>query len=135
MWKSAGRVPSLRVFTVVFALQLRKKRGKLSVRARKTSVRLRKTSVIVQYTYYQKTQITKPTQTHTLQTPSPPTHTHTPHTYTHTHIAKQYKTTTVQIKTNTVQDIPKLNSHNINKCPQYKLTLMYIAPLSTRTSP
>ena len=40
--------------------------------------------------------ITKPTQTHTLQTP--PTHTHT---HTHT-ITKQYKTTTVQIKTNTV---------------------------------
>ena len=33
-------------------------------------------------------------------------HTHT-HTHTHTHITKQYKTTTVQIKTNTTQDIPK----------------------------
>ena len=38
--------------------------------------------------------ITKPTQTHTLQN-------------TPTHITKQYKTTTVQIKTNTMQDIPK----------------------------
>jgi len=46
--------------------------------------------------------ITKPAQTHTLQTP----HIHT-HTHTHTHITKQYKATTVQIKTNTVQDIPK----------------------------
>ena len=38
--------------------------------------------------------ITKPTHTHTLQNP-------------HIHITKQYKTTTVEIKTNTVQDIPK----------------------------
>jgi len=38
--------------------------------------------------------ITKPTQTHYK-------------TYTHTHITKPYKTTTVQIKTNTVQDIHK----------------------------
>jgi len=29
------------------------------------------------------------------------------HTYTHPHITKQVKTTTVQVKTNTVQDIPK----------------------------
>jgi hypothetical protein len=36
--------------------------------------------------------------THTLQ--NPPTH-------TATHITKQFKTTTAQIKTNTVQDIPK----------------------------
>jgi hypothetical protein len=42
------------------------------------------------YTHYQ--------DTHTLQ--NPPIH-------THTHLAKQFKTTTVQIKTNTVQDIPK----------------------------
>jgi hypothetical protein len=53
----------------------------------------------------------------------------------HIHITKQYKTTTVQIKTNTEQNIPKWNSHNIVKYPQYKITLMYIAPLSTRTSP
>ena len=37
---------------------------------------------------------------HTLQ------NTHT-HTHTQTHITKQYKATTVQIKTNTLQDIPK----------------------------
>ena len=48
-----------------------------------------------------------------------PTHYKTKHTYTHTHthykthtyalphIIKQYKATTVQIKTNTIQDIPK----------------------------
>jgi hypothetical protein len=34
-------------FTLAFALQLRKKHGKTSVRVRKTSVRLRKTSVRV----------------------------------------------------------------------------------------
>jgi hypothetical protein len=49
------------------------------------------------------------------------------HTHTHTHITKQYKTTTVQIKTNTVPDTPKLNSHNVKKCPQYKVTLMHNA--------
>jgi hypothetical protein len=37
-------------------------------------------------------------------TKPPPPHTHT---QTHTHITKQRKTTTVQIKTNTVQGIPK----------------------------
>ena len=37
-----------------------------------------------------------------------PTHPHvTKPTHTHTHITKQYKTTTIQFKTNTVQDIPK----------------------------
>ena len=47
---------------------------------------------------------------------------------THTHITKQ-------VKTNTVQDIPKLNSHNITKYPQYEVTLMYMELLSSRTSP
>jgi len=38
-----------------------------------------------------------------------------------------YKThTNTQIKTNTVQVIPKWSSHNIIKYPQYKVTLMYI---------
>jgi hypothetical protein len=49
--------------------------------------------------------ITKPTQTHKLQNPH--THTTHTHTHTHTHITKQYKTTTVQIKTDTIQDLPK----------------------------
>jgi hypothetical protein len=31
MWKSSGRAPSLRVFTLAFALQLRKKHGKTNV--------------------------------------------------------------------------------------------------------
>jgi hypothetical protein len=53
------------------------------------------------------------------------------HTHTNTHITKQYKTTTVQIKINTVQDIPKWNSHNIIECLQYKVTPLHIAPLPT----
>jgi len=68
--------------------------------------------------------------TYALQKP----HTHT-HTHTHTHITKQDKTTTVQIKTNTVHDIPKLSSHNIIKYPQRKFTLTYMALLSSRTTP
>ena len=54
------------------------------------------------------------TSTHITKTP---THYKT-HTYTHQHITKQVKTTTVQ-------DTPKWNSHNIIKYPQYKVTLMY----------
>ena len=74
--------PVLASFTLAFALQLRKKHGKTSVRVKKTSVRLRKTSVKVQYTYYQKhPPITKPSQTHTLQNPLIHTHAHT-HTHT-----------------------------------------------------
>jgi hypothetical protein len=110
--EECGPCPVFASFTLAFALQLRKKHGKTSDKVRKPSVR-------VQYTYYQ--------NTHTLQN----LHKHT-HTHTHIHITKQYKTTTVQIKTNTLQDIPKWNSHNIIKCPQYKVTLMYIAPLPTR---
>ena len=84
-----GPCPVFASFTLAFALQLRKKHGKTSVRVRKTTVSLRKTSVTVQYTYYQKhPHITKPSQTHTLQNP-----------HIHTHTTKQYKTTTVQIKT------------------------------------
>jgi hypothetical protein len=54
-----GQCPVFASFTLAFALQLRKKHGKTSVRVRKISVRLRKISVKVQYTY------TK--NTHTLQ--------------------------------------------------------------------
>jgi hypothetical protein len=108
-----GLCPAFASFTLAFSLQLRKKHRKTSVRVRKTSVRVRKTSVIVQYTYYQKT------------------HTHTPHTHT---LQNNIKPTQYKLK-QTVQDIPKWNSHSIIKYPQYKVTLMYIAPLSTRTSP
>ena len=82
--EECGPCPVFVSFTLAFALQLREEHGKTSVRVRKTSVRLRKTS---EYSIH----ITK---IHT-------------HTHTHTHITKQYKTTTVQIKANTTQDIPK----------------------------
>jgi hypothetical protein len=92
--KEFGPCPVFASFTLAFALQLRKKNGKTSVRVRRTSVRLRETSVTVQYTYYQKhPHVTKPSQTHTLQNPLIHTHTHAYNT------TKQYKTTTVQIKT------------------------------------
>jgi hypothetical protein len=45
-----GPCPVFASFTLAFALQLRKKHGKTSVRIRKTSVRLRKTSVRVRKT-------------------------------------------------------------------------------------
>jgi len=98
--EECGPCPVFASFTLAFSLQLTKRHGKTSVGVRKTSVRLRKTSVRVHYTYYQ--------NTHTLQNPHKHTHykTHT-YTHTHTHVTKQYKTTTVQIKTNTVQDIPE----------------------------
>jgi hypothetical protein len=68
MWKSAGRAPSLRVFTLAFVLQLRKKHGKTAIRVRETSVRLIKTSVRVQYTYYQDTHTLKNRHKHTIVT-------------------------------------------------------------------
>jgi hypothetical protein len=64
-------------FALAFALQLREKHGKTTVRVRETSVRLLKTSVRVQYTYYQ--------DTHALQN----RHKHTHYkTDTNTHITK-----------------------------------------------
>ena len=81
--------------------------------------------------------ITKPTHTHT-HTITKHTHSFThykpPPTHTHTHTHTHYKTiqnTTVQIKTNPTQDIPNCYRHNIITYPQYKVTLMYTAPLST----
>jgi len=66
--EECGPCPVFGSFTLAFALQLRKKHGKPSVRVRETSVTLRKTSITVQYTYYQKhPHITKPTQTHKLK--------------------------------------------------------------------
>ena len=56
------------------------------------------------------------------------------HTYTHPHITKQVKTTTVQVKANTVQDISKWSSHTIINYTQYKVTLMHMVLLSPRTS-
>jgi hypothetical protein len=83
--------PVFASFTLAFALQLRKKHGKISVRVRKSSVRLRRTSVRVQYIF---------TKTHTHFKTLTNTHiTKSTHTHAYTHITKQYKTTTVQIKT------------------------------------
>ena len=83
--EKCGPCPVLASFTLAFALQLRKKHGKTSVRVRKTS----------EYSKY----ITKiPTNTHTHKHTHYKTHTY-PHTHTHPHITKQYKTTTVQIQT------------------------------------
>jgi hypothetical protein len=62
--KECGPCPIFASFTLAFALQLRKKHGKTSVRVRQTSVRLIKTSASVQYTYYQNTH----TNTHTKHT-------------------------------------------------------------------
>jgi len=115
--EECGPCPVFASFTLAFALRLRKKYGKTSVRVRKTSVRVRKTSVrliktsvSVQYTYYQNTHTLQNPQKHTHYKTHTHTHTHT-HTYiyiyTYTHITKQYKTTTIQIKINTEQDIPK----------------------------
>jgi len=46
--EECGPCPVIASFTLAFALQLRKKHGKPSVKVRKTSVRLRKTSVRVE---------------------------------------------------------------------------------------
>jgi len=76
--EGCGPCPVFASFTLAFALQLRKKHGK-------TSVRLRKTSVRVQYTYCQ--------NTHTLQNP----HKHTHYkTHTHTHYKTHIHTHTLQ---------------------------------------
>jgi hypothetical protein len=74
--------PVFASFTLAFVLQLREKHGKTSVRVAEEIQRM-----------------------HIIKTP---THYKTqPYTHIHTHISRQSKTTTVQIKTNTVQDIPK----------------------------
>jgi hypothetical protein len=93
-----GPCPVFASFTQTFALQLRKKHGKTSVRVRKPSVRLRKP--LSQYSIHiiqKHPHITNPSQTHTLQNPLI-------HTHTHTHTTKQHKTTTVQIKTKCIQE-------------------------------
>jgi len=82
--EECGPCPVFAGFTLAFALQLRKKQVKSSVRVRKTSVRLKKPQS--EYSIH----IIK--NTHTLQNPLI-------HTHAHTHTTKQYKTTTVQIKT------------------------------------
>jgi len=105
--EECGPCPFFASFTPTFALQLRIKHGKTSAMVKKSSVRVSKTSLRAQYTYYK--------NTHTLQKLHTYTYTQTrarvhilqnPHIHTPPHI-NQYKTTTVQIKTNTIQDTPK----------------------------
>ena len=116
--EECGPCPIFAIFTLPFALQLRKKHGKTCQGKKPLSQVKKNLSQSTVYILPKQPHITKPT-----------------HTQTHPHITKQYKTTTIKIKTYTVQDIPKCNSHNIIKCPQYKVTLMNIAYLSTRNSP
>jgi uncharacterized protein YqfB (UPF0267 family) len=82
--------PVFASFTLAFALQLRKKHGKTTVRVRqtsvkliKTSVKLIKTSVRVQYTYYQDTHTLQNRHKHTYYKTHIYIHIHT-HTHTHT---------------------------------------------------
>jgi hypothetical protein len=63
--EECGPCPVFASFTLAFALQLRKKYGKTSVRVRKTSVRLRKTSVRLRKTSEYNIHITKHPHTHT----------------------------------------------------------------------
>jgi hypothetical protein len=88
--EECGPCPVFASFTLAFALQLRKKYGKLSVRVRKTSVRLSKTCQSTVHILLKHPHKTKHTQKPHIITPPP---------HTHTHITKQYKTTTVQMKT------------------------------------
>ena len=92
-----GQCPFFESFTLAFTLQLRKKHGKTLVRVRKNLSQVKKN--LSQSTVY-----ILPKHSHIHKNYK--THKHT-HTHTHTHITKQYKTTTVRIKTNTMQDIPK----------------------------
>jgi hypothetical protein len=73
--EECGPCPVFASFTLPFALQLRKKHGKTSVRVRKSSVSSRNTSLRERYTYYQ--------NTHTLQNPHKQTHYNPPPTHTH----------------------------------------------------
>ena len=111
--KSAGRAPSLQVLPWHLPYKWGKSTEKLSQGNRRVLA-----YILPKSTHYK---IHTYTQTHTLQKP---------HAYTHTlqnpHITKQFKTTTVQMKTNTIQDRPKWNSHNIIKYPQYKVNDNFI---------
>ena len=85
--EECGPCPVFASFTLAFALQLRKKHGKTSIRVRKTSVRLRKISVRLR-----KTSVTYYENTHILHNPQKYTHYKTrARIHTHTHITKQYK--------------------------------------------
>jgi len=127
--EECGPCPIFTSFTLGFALQLRKKHGKTSVRVRKTSVRLRKTSVRVQYTYHQ--------NTHTLQNLSQGTVYISPK---HPHITKPQSGYSIHItKTPTryktsvrVQYTYHQNTHTLQNLSQVKKNLsqgtVYISP-------
>ena len=105
--KECGPCPVFASFTLSFALQLRKKHGKTSVRVRKTSVRLRKTSVRVQYQ-----------DIHALQNPHKHTHYKT-QTYilqnTNIHITKHkhthYKTQTYILQNTNIHITKHKHTH------------------------
>jgi len=63
-----------------------------------------------------------------------PTHYKTTHTHTHT-LQNNIKPPQYKLEQTHYKIHPNENTHNINNYPQYKVILMYIAPLSTRTSP
>jgi hypothetical protein len=89
--EECGPCPFFASFTLGFALQLRKKHEKNSIRLKNLNQVKKNLCQSRIYILPKHPHIKKPSQTHTLQPP--------PHT--HTHITKQYKykTTTVQIKT------------------------------------
>ena len=89
MWKSARAVPRLCEFYPGICLTTEEKARKNLSQGKKNLSQVKKNlSQSTVYILPKHPHITKPAQTHT-------------------HITKQYKATTVQIKTNTVQDIPK----------------------------
>ena len=102
-------------FTPAFALQLRKKHGKTSVRV----------AEVWQYTYDTVPKQPHFTKLHTHTSTHYKTHTHT-HTHTHKYtLQNKIKPPQYKLKqTKTEQDTPKRNSHNINSYPQYKVTLI-----------
>jgi hypothetical protein len=87
--EQCGACPVFASFTPAFALQLKKKHGKTSLRLRRTSVRLRRISVRVQYTFT-KTPTHLPKHPHVYQNTHTFTRTPTslpkhPHIYENTH--------------------------------------------------
>ena len=75
--EECGPCPVFASFTLAFALQLRKKHGKTSVRLRKTSeYSTHITKTPTHYKTLTKTHSTKPTQKYTVQNPHIHTHTH-----------------------------------------------------------
>jgi hypothetical protein len=91
--EECGPCPVYASFTLAFALQLRKKHGKTSVRVRKTSLRLRKTSEYSIHITKTPTHYKTLTNTHITK----PIHTHT---HTHTHIQNNKKLPQYKLKQN-----------------------------------